>query len=446
MNMTRKGWIIIFLVLGIFTRFLYWGHPSEVVFDEVHYGKYNNGYFSGEYFFDVHPPLGRLLIAGSAWLGGYDGDQQFEKIGDDYKDDKQRFLRMAPMIAGALLPLIIYLLALEIGIAPLPSALAGLAMLFENYFIVQSRFILIDIFLPFFGLLTLYWYFRFRKTLKTRHIIYAAIFGGLTISVKWSGLAFPALWLLFEFVRLLKISKFWSKQIWYLLGSVLIMFGIYYLIMSFHLQLLPKSGPGNAFMSLGFNKTLTDYPTPSDDIQPKNQWQKFTELNVQMFKSHEAITSSHPYSSTWDSWPFLIKPIYYWNSAGQKIYLLGNPIIWWLSTVAIGLLLIRAGRKGIETIGLPATVILAGFLVNLIPFAAISRTLFIYHYIGAYPFAILGLAYFFGSSEKMKDQRKIFWVLVLIFFAAYVYFSPLTYGIEQTPREFEQRLWLKSWL
>ncbi|CAI4216280.1 unnamed protein product [Parascedosporium putredinis] len=43
--------------LAFVTRF--WGisHPNEVVFDEVHFGKFASYYLERTYFFDVHPPL-----------------------------------------------------------------------------------------------------------------------------------------------------------------------------------------------------------------------------------------------------------------------------------------------------------------------------------------------------------------------------------------------------
>ena len=45
----------------------------------MHFGKFIGGYISGHYFFDIHPPFGKLLIALVAYLGGYRTTQ----VGDE---------------------------------------------------------------------------------------------------------------------------------------------------------------------------------------------------------------------------------------------------------------------------------------------------------------------------------------------------------------------------
>jgi dolichyl-phosphate-mannose--protein O-mannosyl transferase len=70
--------------------------PAQVVFDEVHFGKFVNGYITGRYFFDIHPPLGKLLIALVAYSYGYDGTQPFDHIGEAYHANVNLFaLRVA---------------------------------------------------------------------------------------------------------------------------------------------------------------------------------------------------------------------------------------------------------------------------------------------------------------------------------------------------------------
>jgi hypothetical protein len=43
-------------------------HPSELVFDEVYYAQFGLNYLQGIPFFDVHPPLGKYLVAISIGL------------------------------------------------------------------------------------------------------------------------------------------------------------------------------------------------------------------------------------------------------------------------------------------------------------------------------------------------------------------------------------------
>lgn len=70
--------------LAFATRF--WGisHPDSVVFDEVHFGAFAGQYIRREYYFDVHPPLAKMLNGLAGWFVGFDGEFGFEQIGDSY--------------------------------------------------------------------------------------------------------------------------------------------------------------------------------------------------------------------------------------------------------------------------------------------------------------------------------------------------------------------------
>jgi len=56
-------------------------------FDEVHFGAFAAQYIRREYYFDVHPPLAKLLNALAGWASGFDGDFGFEAIGDKYGEN-----------------------------------------------------------------------------------------------------------------------------------------------------------------------------------------------------------------------------------------------------------------------------------------------------------------------------------------------------------------------
>ena len=61
---------------------------------------------------------------------------------------------------------------------------------------------------------------------------------------------------------------------------------------------------------------------------------KYFELQRAMFFHNNALTSSHPYSSSPIQWPFLLRGVSFWteNDTRQQIYFLGNPIGWWIAS------------------------------------------------------------------------------------------------------------------
>ncbi|XP_046804385.1 protein O-mannosyl-transferase 2-like [Lucilia cuprina] len=86
-NNEKLNWWIIFatvLLLTIATRYYKVTEPDHVCWDETHFGKMGSWYINRTFFFDVHPPLGKMLIGLSGYLTGYNGTYPFEKPGDKY--------------------------------------------------------------------------------------------------------------------------------------------------------------------------------------------------------------------------------------------------------------------------------------------------------------------------------------------------------------------------
>ncbi|MBI4160349.1 MAG: phospholipid carrier-dependent glycosyltransferase [Candidatus Yanofskybacteria bacterium] len=467
----RKIYIIILVFASIATHFAYFGQPAETVFDEVHFGKFISGYFTGEYFFDIHPPLGKLMLSGTGYLAGFEPGFGFENIGQKYADSLYEWLRLAPTVAGILLPIVIFLLALELRFSNFAAFGAGALVALENSLLVQSRFILLDSFLLLFGFLSLLFYFKYknrRSTSDARYqifLILAGFFGALAASVKWTGATFLTIVCILYLIDWIKNDRKTRTAVggiaWLILTPIVIYFGTFAL----HFKLLDKSGPGDAFMTPGFRKTLTDsadYNNP--DIRPSNILEKFKELNLQMYKSNATLTATHPYSSQWYTWPFMARPIYYWNgstkpaagdSAGSpqtqsRIYLLGNPIIWWASTIAIIYLIIGLAQqiwqkivKRNVTLGYIPVLLGGAYILNLLPFVGIRRAMFLYHYFPTLIFSIIALVYLI---DKLPKRKTAFAVLLALSVIAFVFFAPLTYGLPLSESGYNWRVWLGSWL
>lgn len=86
-------------------------------FDEVHFGKFAAYYILREYYFDVHPPLAKLLLGLAGWFVGFDGHFEFESIGDSYSQNHVPYvgMRAMPAIFGSLTVPIVYQIMKECG-------------------------------------------------------------------------------------------------------------------------------------------------------------------------------------------------------------------------------------------------------------------------------------------------------------------------------------------
>jgi len=134
------------------------------------------------------------------------------------------------------------------------------------------------------------------------------------------------------------------------------------------------------------------------------------DLNRFAFDFHSSLDQPHSSSSPWNLWPIMTRPIYFYvGQGGEKIYSLGNPLIFWFALPALAFALWRAFRlvrARFESAtaflsvrgSLPPQeaallLVVLAYLGLWLPFAFQSRVLFIYHYLPALSFAILALAY-----------------------------------------------------
>lgn len=166
-------------MLSCWTRFYKIGHANSVVWDEAHFGKFGSYYLKREFYFDVHPPLGKILVGLAGALSGYDGHYEF-KSGETYPDDVP-YVAMRVLLACfgvAMVPLGWYT-AVELGMSWRACHMVAIMVLCGNSKKLQlrmmtqclvdvawlciSRFILLDSMLLFFTLLTVFCLSKFHN-------------------------------------------------------------------------------------------------------------------------------------------------------------------------------------------------------------------------------------------------------------------------------------------
>ncbi|TPX41703.1 dolichyl-phosphate-mannose---protein mannosyltransferase [Synchytrium endobioticum] len=261
-------------LLAFATRVWRISEPGQVVFDEVHFGKFASYYLRREYFFDVHPPLGKLLLALTGLFIGYDGHYLFENIGEDYVENNVPYvgLRLFPATCGALCIPISFLILKEMHVS-LPTAIfAALMLVFDNTLITQSRLILLDSMLLLSCVWCVYTWIRFYKQRHnpwTREwwtwLNMTGVALASALSIKLVGALIVAvvgiativdLWRLLDYRRNLPFREFTRHFAARVLSLILLPMLIYLFFFWIHFLILTKSGPGDAFHTSRFQQEL----------------------------------------------------------------------------------------------------------------------------------------------------------------------------------------------
>lgn len=432
--------------------------PPAIVFDEVYFRTFAANYLTDHYYFDIHPPLIKLLFGTVGKFAGLSSAQ----IADG--DVGAIVLRLVPALAGALLVPLIYIIIRQFGLGRRVATLGALFVLFDNALLVESRFVLMDSILLLFGMGALSCYLAMRKSqgmVRWAWVLAMAVLLGLLVTTKWTGLAMVGLLAVAWIVEGVQKRIDWRQLLGEAVVVLSVMAAIYIGTFAVHFAHLTHSGDGDAFMSEKFRSTLVGNPK-YDKNAHMAMWDKIVELNTKMYTAQNTLVDvQHPYSSKWYTWPFEIRPVYYFQGVEVKdskiqahIYLLGNPVMWWTSAVATlaALLVWLVKPRWLGSRRRLTAFLLLGYGINFIPFAFIDRPMFLYHYLFALLFSILITCVMFAQlfdwqrrKYGMKVVHQTFWGVAIAVLLGFLFFFPISYGWPVTPDDLQMRIWLPTW-
>lgn len=274
---------ITLFVIALCTRFYRLNEPNNIVFDELHYGKYVSLYLKRTFFFDQHPPLGKQLISAVANFVGYNGNYTFSQIGAEYTENVPIFwLRSIPALCGSVLVPITYQLLRQLKLSLWTATLGGVLIIIENSLVTQSQFILMEPMLLMFSILGILLllkcqecYDRLRETTSIPDrfdlIVSVLVYGVL------SAICFTcALCIKYVAIYSCLLGLFIGlSQVWQMLGNrqntnisivlqvifrslifVAIPIAMYLFIFWIHLAVLNKAGPHDSVMTSAFQASL----------------------------------------------------------------------------------------------------------------------------------------------------------------------------------------------
>lgn len=419
----------------------FWGLErfNTLVFDEVYFAQFGHNYLTHTPFFDAHPPLGKYLIAVGIWIKGYN----------------PWGYRWMNALTGSCIPLVVVGLGVQLTRRYSFALLAGAIATLDGLLLVESRYGLINVYLLFFGLLA-----HWLTLLSSSHrgwkhwaiLTLAGLSFGAAAAVKWTGLGFLlGLYLFWAIGQLVRLRQ---KEL--RLESALPLEQFLWLSVIKLFVWIPAVGA--ALYSLLWIPHLLQNPEFG-----------FIEVHQQMFGYHRRVgngPSIHPYCSSLLDWPLMRRPVSYFYQLASSlqegmpmtgpplpfnqaryvysVYATGNPPLWWCTTVAIALTSCTALWRTTQALwqGRPRSqnapqvttqqryvplYLATGYAAQLLPWLSISRCAFLYHYMPAYLFSSLSLAWLL--SQWLKTPWRGFSLKKWIFLTICLFNALLSLGI-----------------
>ncbi|MBI4035479.1 phospholipid carrier-dependent glycosyltransferase [Candidatus Daviesbacteria bacterium] len=392
-KISSKQILILILLLTAFLRFFRLDFPNKYVFDEVYHAFTAKEYLAGhkeawEWWTTpppgvayewTHPPLAKEIMTISMFI---------------LNTRETWAYRLPGALLGILSVYLVYLLGLKLLNNQTASLLAAFVFSLDGLNFVQSRTGMNDIYYVTFLLGSL-------LLLLNKRFILSAVLAGLALSSKWA-----AVYSYLIFIPLLLYSKQYR-----FIGYFIIIPPIIYF-----LSYLP-------FFLLGHSPT------------------QFIQLQQQMWWYHTSLKATHDYTSPWWSWPLNLYPVWYFVDYQKErvanIFASGNPILFWVGSIAVILTVIESVKKKVINLFL----ISLGFFVFWLPWALSPRIMFLYHFSPSIPFLSLALGYQLSNLLKHRNERRLAFVILLLIIVTFALLYPFITAIH-IPREYVKAFFL----
>jgi len=411
-------------------------HLESMYFDEIYHVRTAVEHINNFNPYEAtHPPLGKEIIAASILIFG----------------ESPFGWRLLGALLGVLMLPVIYILIKGMFGKPVVAVCATLLFGFDFMRYVQTRIATIDTFVVFFILLAFFFMYRyittdvdapFRKSLLP--LALSGLFFGLGFAVKWVGFYAGAGLLVIYIIRLCMLWGHYRAAGMvgfgvYLIKTLLFSFLFFIVIpvLIYYISYIPYGTARGMEAGIGILWNPDFFK-----LVWSNQEYMLT------YHSKIVVSATHPFSSFWWQWILNIRPILYVYGVSGELRAtfgaFGNPVVWWGGVLAMIMMAVRifAYRDG------KALFILIGYLAQLLPWIAVTRIVFIYHYFPSTLFIILAFAHMFNTIiERRKfSGTKVVYGYTAVTAVVFAIFFPMMSGMYLPNWYYSSFLkWFQTW-
>lgn len=424
--MRTRIYVGVITLFSLVLRLFHLSTPKGFVFDEIYYVDGARDFLSYgvevsglEPEFVVHPPVGKWLIA----------------LGIQIFGDNEFGWRFMGAILGSTMVILIALITQRLFRNSYLTIAASALMAMDGLALVHSRTALLDIYLSFFILLATYLFL-------VRWHWWAGIALGLALATKWSALYYLAL---FAAVALYRV---FSQNASRGLAKPTLRTFIQYALVPISIYFSSWSG-----WFLSNRGWARDYSN--------NAISSLLYYHSQMLGFHTGLNEVHSYQANPWSWLIMGRPTSFFYetpktcgapSCSQEVLALGTPILWWIATIALAVVIGFWIKSLIIKRYEPAlNIIVAGVAAGYLPwFFFQARTVFSFYAIVFQPFLILAIIYCMYLTllrfNSKQNTYRVLGLLALVIFINFIFFLPIFTGDVITYDSWRARMWLPSWI
>ena len=164
---------------------------------------------------------------------------------------------------------------------------------------------------------------------------------------------------------------------------------------------------------------------------------------VSMYRYHADLDATHMCQSMWYQWPLAQKSVWFYSGypfyisdTGREVKLLsnisstGNPALWYVSAFGAVFAVVEWFKNRECRKDRAFVVVAVGILAGLLPWALVTRCVFLYHYFSTIPFVMLLTLLLLYYVEKKYPRTAWFkWVWLIASVIVFLLMLPAVSGI-----------------